>query len=262
MYLTPVHAFQILENLDFSRGEWTVIGVPLHNYKQLPIQQDLGTFVLRDANLMQVLQNEWDFDMTFDDKCDYHYALKFYRDGQLMRTLDLNLFCGYLTYEGLSYRFDPQAFSVIQRQAQRVDWSRITFGDLDVLKRAVETLDRSEEVYWYEDVYQYTYPGFFMLSINGLPWYTDRDSLQHVVSDKLVERVGSSDFYLQEYFHVIRNDQVFIRYIINCEPELADRLDPRYIHVGWRSHLHNRDSISILAIGINEDRYRRLMRRN
>lgn len=260
--LAPLHAHRILDNLDFRSGNWTLIGVPVHNYKQLPVQKELGTFILRDAALLETLQQEWDFDMTFDDKCDYHYALKLYHDGQLVRTLDLNLFCGYLTYEGLSYRFDPAEFARLQNRARRVNWSRITFGDLDLLKRAVQTLDQSEEVYWYEDVYQYTYPGFFMLSINGLPWHTDRDSLRQVVTDKLASRVNSRAFYLQEYFHVIRDQQLFVRYMVNCEERIADRLDPRFVQVSWRSHLAHRDSISILAIGIDEQRYRRLMRQD
>jgi hypothetical protein len=259
--LAPAHAYRILDQLDFSSGEWTLIGVPLHNYKQLPIQQELGTFMLRDVDLMQRLQREWDFEMTFDDKCDYHYALKFYRDGKLLRTIDLNLYCGYLTYEGLSYRFEPQEFERIRRQAEQVSWSRITFGDLGILTEAVKTLDQRKEVFWYEDVHQYTYPGFFMLSLNGLPWHTNRDSLMAVVRDKLIERTQSRDFYLQEYFHVIRDQQLFVRYVVNCDLDLSARLDPRYVHVSWRSHLHNRDSISILAIGIDEQRYRNIMRK-
>jgi hypothetical protein len=257
--LAPVHAYLIFDNLDFSTGEWSLIGVPQHNYRQLPVQKELGTFILTDVDLMRTLQREWDFDMTFEDKCDYHYALKLYRDGKLLRTIDLNLYCGYITYEGLSYRFEPREFDRIRRRAKQISWSRITFGDLNILKDAIRTLNQSNEVYWYEDVQQYTYSGFFMLSINGLPWNTDRDSLLTVVSKKLVERTGSQDFYLQEYFYVIRDQKLFMRYMVNCDSYLASRLDPRFIHVSWRSHLYNRDSISILALGIDERRYRRLM---
>lgn len=259
--VTPASAYRLLENLDFASGDWTLIGVPMHNYKQLPVQQELGTFILSNVSLMQSLQDNWDFDMTLDDKCDYHYSLKFYRDGNLVRTLDLNLFCGYITYEGLSYTFDPSEFERIRQQAAQVPWSRITFGDLEVLKTAIQTLDRTSEVFWYEDVQQYTYPGFFMISIDGLPWQTDRDSLKNVVEQTLMERLSSSDFYLQEYFHVIREDQVFVRYLVNCESDLADRLD-RGVYLSWRSHLHNRDSVSILAIGIDERKYRRLMKQD
>ena len=40
---------------------------------------------------------------------------------------------------------------------------------------------------------------------------------------------------------------------------LAQRLEGN-LTLDWRSHLHNKDSVSILAIGIDEKRYRKLMR--
>jgi hypothetical protein len=255
----PLQADQILSDLDFTRGNWTLVGVPVHNYRMLPVQTELGTFVCKDRDLLQDLQKDWDFGLTFDDKCDYHYSLKFYRDGELVRTLSLNLYCNYITSNGLSYQFAPEEFDRIRASARQVAWSRINFSDLDVLKKAINTLDRAGDVYWYEDVQQYQYPGFFMLSVNDLPWSADRDSLKDVVDRQLFLQLGTDDFYLQEYFHIVRDDRLFVRYIVNSEPALAERID--HVNVTWRSHLHDRDSVSILAIGIDEQRYRRLMRR-
>lgn len=256
--LLPVRAERILADLDFSQGDWTLVGVPMHNYRMLPVQSDLGTFICKDLDLLRRLQRDWDLGLTFDDKCDYHYSLKFYQNGELRETLDLNLYCGYITFQGLSYVLQPDEFERIRMAARRVPWSRITFKDLEVLKSAIQTLAKADDVYWYEDVRQYEYPGFFMLSVNNVPWSTDRDSLLQVVQAKLEREVGTDDFYLQEYFHVIRDERMFVRYLVNSEPDLASGLDN--IYMGWRSHLYDRDSVSVLAIGIDEQRYRRLMR--
>ena len=151
----PVSADQILADLDFRTGDWAMVGVPVHNYHLMPVQQDLGTFITKDTRLMQDIQTAWDFDMTFEDNCDYHYSLNIYQDEKLVRTLSVNLYCGYLTVNGLSYAFDTREFDRFLNNSQRVAWSRISFNDLDLLKRAVNTLDRAPEVYWYEDVNQY-----------------------------------------------------------------------------------------------------------
>jgi len=256
-FIPSIQATHVLEGLNFSSGEWALIGVPVHNYKNLPVQEELGTFICEDVNLMHSLQQEWDLDMTFDDKCDYHYALKFYRNGELVRTLDLNLYCGYITFDGLSYGFAPQQFERIRQQARQVAWSRISFSDISLLKKAINTLQESQEVYWYEDVNQYTYPGFFMLSLNHLPWDTDRDSLKQVVAQKIERRVHSQDFYLQEYYYIIRGDKMFVRYIVNCEESLSESLEG--LHMGWRSHMRDGKIVSILAIGIDEEDYREMM---
>ncbi len=257
----PLKAERVLSSLDFSSGDWTLVGVPIHNYRMLPVQEELGTFVCKDMSLLRSLQQDWDLGLTFDDKCDYHYSLKFYRNGELMETLELNLYCGYLTYQGLSYVLDPTEFNRIKQSARKVPWSRISFSDLEVLKSAIQTLDRAPDVYWYDDVKQYEYPGFFMLSVNKIPWSTDRDSLMQVVQRKLVREAGTTDFYLQEYFYVVRGDEMHVRYLVSSQPALAERLDES-VYVRWRSHLYDRDSVSVLAIGIDEERYRRLMKQD
>ncbi|MCI4669164.1 MAG: hypothetical protein MRZ79_13595, partial [Bacteroidia bacterium] len=89
--LPNLQARQVLEGLNFQDGNWAIIGVPLHNYKSLPIQEELGTFITKDKSFMQRLQDAWDFPLTLSNDCDHHYALKIYNNGKLMRTLEMNL---------------------------------------------------------------------------------------------------------------------------------------------------------------------------
>ena len=257
-HFLPVKAEKVIKDINFDRGSWAMVGVPLHNYKLLPIQKELSTFITHDTGFMKEIQQAWDFERTFEDKCDYHYALKFYLNDNLVKTLNLNLHCGYVTSEGISFVFNPEEFGRFREHASQISWSRISFADLDLLKKAINKLEQAENVYWYEDVKQYTFPGFIVVSLNGLPWNTDRDSLFNVVEKQIVNKARTTRFYLQRYFHIIRDDKLYIKYIVNCDNAVAGRLE-QYADYPWRSHLHNRDSISILAIGVDRQRYWKLM---
>ncbi len=251
-------AKKVIEDLDFDTGDWALIGVPLHNYKSLPIQRDLGTFITKDRAFMQQIQQSWDLALTFEDKCDYHYALKFYREGELINTIKLNLHCGYLTSDGFSYSFNPSEFERFKQHAKPISWSRISFGDLDLLKKAIQRLDKTKGVYWYEDIDQYRYPGYFMLSVNGLPWSSNLDSLHTTIQAQIQAQVNSDRFYLKKYYHVFRYDYIHVRYIVNCEESLAKRVEMKQA-LGWRSHLAGRDSVRIVAIGVDEQKYWKIM---
>ncbi len=254
-------ATPVLGDLDFSSGSWALIGVPVHNYQKLPIQTELGSFVTEDTRLLRELQRSWDFEMTFDDKCDYHYALKVYRNGELVKTLQLNLYCGYITVDGFSYSFPANQFDLIREQAKPIPWSRIQFQDPETLRRAITTLDASNDVYWYEDVQQYLHPGYFMLTVNNLHWNADRDSLQQVVNQYLTNLSAENEFYLQEYYYLITDGVMTVKYIVNCTETLATALsDQNNAYFRWRSHFQsNNGTISILAIGVDERRYKALM---
>lgn len=257
------HAEAVLGDFDFSDGNWALIGVPVHNYQNLPVQNELGTFVTEDPALLNTLQRRWDFEMTFDDKCDYHYSLKLYRDGELKETLMLNLHCGYITLDGFSYSFPAREFDLIKDQARSIPWSRIRFEDPETLKKAITTLDQTEDVFWYEDVQQYMFPGSFMISVNNLHWNTDRDSLHAVVSQYLFDLSSSDDFYLQEYYYLITDGNMVVKYIVNCSESLASQLaEESSAYFRWKSHFQDKDgTISILAIGVDQDRYQDLMER-
>ena len=249
----------ILQDLNFSQGDWVIIGIPVHNYRALPVQTDLGTFISKDKNLMKRVQQSWDLDPTFEDKCDYHYAIKFYLDDQLIRTIKLNLYCGYLTWDGLSYEFDPNKFDEFKSNATPIDWSRISFADLNLLKQAIQTLDGKPDVYWYDDVNPYRYSGYFMLAVNGLPWNTNIDSLDQAIHYRISGQIQNEDFYLKKYFHVVRGDKLFVRYMVSCDPFLAQRVAPEDRYLPWRSHLEQTDSVRIVAIGLNQERYKKIM---
>ena len=255
----PSFAHKVIGDLDFSSGQWALVGIPVHNYRMLPIQSSLSTFITKDKAFIREIQGRWDLEMTFEDKCDYHYELKFYRNGHLQRTLKVNLHCGYVTYDGLSYSFSPSEFERFRAFANPIDWSRISFGDIGMLKRAIKALDTSPGVYWYDDVKQYYYSGFFLLSVNGLPWNANLDSLYQAVQVQVRQTVKSDNFYLQKYYHTIRGDHMFVRYIVNCESPLASRYKVNNKYMGWRSHLAGKDSVRVVAIGVNRKRYWQLV---
>ncbi len=250
----------ILSDLDLNSGDWVVIGVPVHNYKALPVQEELGTFIMKDLDLMKSIQKSWDLELTFEDKCDYHYALKFYQNAQLVRTVKLNLHCGYLTYDGLSYDFDPSRFGEFRKAAKAIDWSRISFADLGLLKLAIRTLDDKPNVFWYDDVYPYTYSGYFMVGVNNLPWNASLDSLDKEIYQNIRETTQADNFYLKKYFHVVRGDKLFVRYLVNCEEPFARSYPTEDQYLRWRSHLQGTDSVRVVAIGVNRSRYQRIMR--
>lgn len=259
---TFLHAEKIIGDLDFTKGDWAMVGVPLHNYKKLPIQEELSTFISKDISLMQEIQQGWDLEMTFDDKCDYHYALKFYNGRELVRTITLNLYCGYATYDGLSYDFNPKEFERLKTGSSKIPWSRISFSDVGLMKKAIDMLNDTEGVYWYEDVEQYKFSGSFMLTIGDMSWNTDLDSLKTAVGKRVYDLGRSREFHVQEYYHQIINGKLKVRYIVSCEESLAKRLEIRSgVYLPWRSHMHNKDKVSILAIGIDESKYWRLMNR-
>lgn len=249
----------VLEDLNLANGDWVIIGIPVHNYRAVPVQKDLGTFITKDLSLMKSIQQSWDLDLTFEDKCDYHYALKFYKDDVLMHTIKLNLYCGYLTSDGFSYEFAPQRFDEFKSHAKPIDWSRISFADLSLLKIAIETLETKSEIYWYDDVQPYKYSGYFMVAVNGLPWNANIDSLDRAMQQKLATEVKGDDFYLKKYFHIVRGGKLYVRYMVNCDPFMAQRIAPEQRYLPWRSHLEQTDSVRIVAIGLNQERYRKIM---
>lgn len=255
---SSIYAKKVFGDLDFTQGEWALIGVPLHNYQSMPIQKELGTFISKDVSFMQRVQQRWDLVRTFEDKCDYHYALKFYKDGKLIETVKLNLHCGYLTHNNFSYTFDPTEFDLFKKHSNSIGWSRISFADLDLLKTAIQKLDATQDIYWYQDVEQYLYSGYFMVSVNGLPWSTNMDSLNATLQTQISQQTGGQPFYLKKYYHVFRSDYLYVRYIVNCDASLPKQVQLNQT-LSWRSHLAGTDSVRIVAIGVDEKKYWEIM---
>lgn len=254
----PCEADNILKGMDFTRGRWAMVGVPIHNYKLMPIQEEMKTFISYDHVLMANLQQNWNFPVTYDDHCDFHYALKFYQNNVLIRTYEINLYCKYISLEGLSYEFPPEQLEQFRVQATTIPWSRISFSDMQMLQRAIFTLEKNPDVYWYEDVNPYKYPGFIMIGVDKLPWNANLDSLRTSLSGWVSQQTGRSEFYLTEHFHYFQNEQLYVRYLVHCHESLSWKLPPGTF-LPWRSHLFNQDSVVIVALGIDRDKYKRLM---
>ena len=257
--LTPVFSDPILANLNLQSGNWSVVGIPIHNFQMLPVQKELGTFVLEDGDFIKHIQKTWNLKMTFRDKCDYHYELKFYRNGDLKRTLKVNLVCGTLYDEGISYTFSPQMFEEVRAAAKPVDWSRITFNDLELLRKAIRVLDRTPGVYWYKDVQPYRYTGYFMIRVVGIPWKEPLDKVFDNVRNMVQERVGSDDFHMKEFLTTVSQGKRVAKYQIYCEQPLADGYGSGQ-YIRWRPHFFEQDSVQIVAIGVDIDRYISLMK--
>ena len=255
-----LHADRILSEMDFNNGNWVMVGVPLHNYQLLPVQQEMGTFICKDVAFMQGIQKTWDFEYTAEDKCDYHYTLKFYRDKELVQTITLNLHCGYVTSDGLSYSFDPALFNKFKAVSKPVDWSRISFQDEEVLKKAISKLNKANDIYWYEDVRPYQFTGYVMMGLNNIPWDANQDSLRQTVEATLKKEVGNNDFYVFQKGYEMRGDLIYVSYEINCSEQIAKKIAKNTAVVtSWKPHLPKGETIRVVAIGLNEERYNRLM---
>ncbi|MEZ4686113.1 MAG: hypothetical protein R3B47_08620 [Bacteroidia bacterium] len=258
--LGSLQARKVLEDFNFREGEWALVGVPLHNYNQLPIQEELGAFILKDVAALVQLQYTWDLSPTFENKCDYHYALKFYKNGELVETIKLNLHCGYLTRDGFSYEFHKQHFSTFKLQAKPVTWSRITFGTVERMKSAISKLSAEPDIYFYEDPNPFKYPGFFTISVNNLPWNTNVDSVDAVVKSALLSESGREDFYVKRQYHYVQGDVMYVRYLVNCDQSFSENIPEEKQILTWRSHFQVVDSVRLVAIGVDEKRYRRIMK--
>ncbi|MEM6630242.1 MAG: hypothetical protein AAF694_11255 [Bacteroidota bacterium] len=257
---SEVYADKILANMDFRKGNWSVVGIPIHNFQMLPVQSQLGTFVSEDKGLMKSIQSKWDLKMTFRDKCDYHYELKFYLDGSLKRTLKVNLVCGTLYDDGISYKFSPQMFEEVRKAAKPVDWSRITFGNLELLRKAISVLDNTPGILWYKDVQPYRYSGFFMIRVVGIPWKENMDVVYENVKRMVADRVRSNDFHLQQFLTTVSEGKRTVKYYVYCEEPIAD-LYGKGQYIRWRSHFFGEDSVQIVAIGVDIRKYMQLMRK-
>ena len=254
----------ILDDLDLSSGKWEMIGVSLTNYKLLPIQLDLGTFIVRESHVLEKMQSSWDFEEKFDDYCDYHYALKFYRNGELMKTVRVNLVCNYVSVGGLSYEYDLDDFMEYKRYYRSIRWSRIRFKDYDLLQRSVNVLDDAPDVYWYGDVQQYNFGGEFSITIDDLPWNANRDSVIAEVSADIQDRMGREDFYISTKYWLISEDleHMTLRLNVYCDEDLYKDYAYDNVITRWRGHFSEQSFVQIVVIGMSQSEYYKYMRRS
>ena len=264
MFVSQAHARYVLGDLDFSEGRWTMVGVSLHNYHQMPIQKELGTFICHDKTVLEEMQQEWDFEEVFDDYCEYHYSLKFYKNGELQKTLRVNLLCNYITLGNLSYRFTMKEFLEHKYKYKKIKWSRIRFGDLDLLKVAVNELDNVPGVYWYGDVQQYNFKGSFMIGKENLPWNVNKDSLMAELTDQISAKLGREDFYIKLHCWYMSDDleRMSVRYKVYCQEDFFKAYNEEYSDVmtWWRNHFSEQSFVQIVVIGMNKKDYFTTMR--
>ena len=102
--------------------------------------------------------------------------------------------------------------------------------------------------------------GFFMMTLRGLAWDTDMDSLYTATRNMIIIKTGKNDFYLKENFYTVRDDFMYVSYQVNCNEDLAKNIQKIPTAVtDWRPHVNRGDTIRVVAIGVNETRYYKLM---
>lgn len=253
-----VYARKVLSELDFSSGNWVMVGVSLRNAKLHPVQDTLGTFICKDKTVLNKIQSEWDFGPMFEDICDYHYAIKFYRDGELKLTLRVNLNCQYITLGGASFDFTAKDLLKYRPFFKPINWSRITFKNMDVLKEAVQKISQLPGVYGYLDLKPYQYSGYFTVGYDQVHWNADKDSLTRELMREIKNLSGRTDFYAAPTFVFVQGDNMKIRYEVYCEKEFLD-VYRGPVTAGWRSHMEYVDQIQIIVIGMGREAYQKIM---
>lgn len=256
-----VRADKILNDLDFSSGKWECVAVTLLNSYQHPLQETYGTFIVRDAGAIRQMQSDWDLEYSFNDYCDYHYALKFYRDGKLQKTLLVNLYCHYISDGGLSYEFSNEQFAKYSSYFQKVKWSRIRFSSMQKLQHAIDIIGKHPEYLWYGDVKPYKFGGSFRIGMNGLPWNTNRDSLVDALYDEISAEMKTNAFYIRQGPWFISDDleTMDIRLDIFCDEVFSKKYPWDDAMTGWQSQFSEQDYIQIVVIGLDKETFFKLM---
>lgn len=253
-----LQARRVLSDIDLSSGNWVMIGVSLRNATLHPIQDSLGTFICKDKATLAKIKEEWDFSPMFEDVCDYHYAIKFYRDGELKLTLRVNLNCQYITLGGAAFDFTPKDLLKYRSYFKPINWSRITFRNQDVLREAVRKISDLPNVYAYQDIRPYLFSGFFTVGYDELPWNADKDSLTKEITREIRSLSGRKDFYAAPTFVFVQGEVMKMRYEIYCESDFLTAYKGP-VSAGWRSHLEYTDQIQIITIGLTREVYQKIM---
>ncbi len=250
---------KMLDDLDFSNGEWEMVGVSLHNYYLVPIQSEIRHFVLRNREILQDMKKNWVFEQTYSDYCEHHYALRFYKDGKMVKFLKVNLHCGYITEGGLSYKMDSTQFTKYKRYFYPLKLSRVGYRSLTNIRKAINVLLNQKDVWLYYDHIPYYYDGYFVVKIDSLPWYANRDSVQLEMKKKIIS-FTDSNFYLKQFIYFIDEGIQSIRYEVYCGKELAQKVPENMITAGWRGHFEFADRIDLVFVGINKREYFQLVK--
>ncbi|MBX3102005.1 MAG: hypothetical protein KF690_05815 [Bacteroidetes bacterium] len=263
----PLFAEPLLADLELEEGVWELAVVSLHNYNASPLQEEYGTFLVRNTHALRQMKQSWQGHPFFEDNCDYHYALKFYQNRKLRKTLLLNLNCQYITEGMFSYTFDPQLLFRFRAYFERVPWSNINYSDIRKLRTAIQRLENQQQFYFYHDVKPYQYDGCFVLKTTGHKPDADRDSLVRVLADYIAWHAESRDFHIVPHLlYLDDRDRLAIRYEVYCNEDLARKYlgrEQRNVVAWWRSHLEWIDqenkTLTLTVVGISQKRYNQVM---
>ena len=259
-----------LKSLDLDTGRWEMVGVKLYNRKMMPFQEEMGTFICRDIEVLKAMTQTFEGRYYYEDWCDHHYALKFYQNGQLVKTLKVNLFCNYMTDGVISYHFDPGLLTQHQSAFKPLNWATIKFTDIEMLRKAIQRMEQDETVYLYHDLSQFFHDGYFVVATPPLDLMTNRDSLEKQIRQHIARRAGSENFLIKPYIEFLDdNMKVSFRYEVYCNKTIYtayDKTGARYpVSAHWRDHFafwkaEEDPYVKITVMGITKDKYSRIMR--
>ena len=235
-----------------------MVGVSLHNAKIHPVQDTLATFICKDVNTLKRVQQDWDFSPMFEDVCDYHYAIKFYQNGELKKTLRVNLVCNYILVEGAAYDFEVSDLLKYRPYYRQINWSRITFKDQEVLKQAVKRIEALPNVYPYFDFKPYLFSGFFTVRMDRLPWNANRDSLARAFRKQLIQDYQTREVYVAPGFYIVQGDYQQVRLEVYCEKSFYEDYEED-IQAPWRSHFEYIDQVQLIVVGLSKEGYQKIM---
>lgn len=253
----------LLADLNLGRGTWEMVAVSLHNHNIVDLQNQLGTFVLDNPEVLTDMQRDWAFRPMYEDYCDYHYILKFYQDKRLVKSLKVNLHCNYITDGVLSYHFAPEALTKHKAHFRRVSWAMRKYTDLAKLREAVDKLEQLPDVYFYQDVRPYRYDGYFTMKSDNLPWNVDRDSLIRATEGQLRAATGSNDFFVHPYiYYMVGEREISFRFQVFTSRQTGERYARHGQHLvtEWRPHLKTPgDFVLLTMVGISQRRYNQVV---
>ncbi len=259
-----------LKSLELDEGQWEMVGVKLFNYKMLPIQEELGTFICKDIETIKTIANTFEGQYYYEDWCDHHYALKFYQNGQLKKTLKVNLWCDYMTDGVISFHFDPTMLTRHKAKFKPMNWATIKFTDIAMLRRAITKMRQDPSVYLYHDNQEYFHDGYFVVATRPLDLMTNRDSLEREIRRHISRRAGSEEFLIKPFIEFLDdNMKVSFRYEVYCNEPIFDAYNQagaRYpVTAHWRDHFafwkaEEDPYIKITVMGMTKDKYMEMMR--
>lgn len=273
-----------MADLDLNDGaRWELVGVKLFNFKPLAIQEELGTFILRDTAVLKTVQRTWAGRPFYRDYCDYHYAIKLYRNGELVKTLRINLDCHYISVGVLSYEFDPDLLLRHRKHFQQLPWIEVTYRDPFTLRRAIAAVEAEPNAYFYHDVAPYREDGYFVLGVDSLKFDTNRDSLLQEVEKELYRRTFVQDFIVRPQIIFIDTGTLDLsfRFEVYCDEAVYSayrKYATSYVSQAgkfrttahWRSHFvtwrfepggnakEEAADVKLVIVGLNRAGYERL----